>query len=42
MYQLLQGRPPFGGESYAELVLKVGTEPPDAAPRAAAGRARRR
>jgi serine/threonine-protein kinase len=28
MYQLLQGRPPFSGESYAELVLKVGTEPP--------------
>jgi len=28
MYQLLHGRPPFSGESYAELVLKVGTEPP--------------
>ncbi|CAN5858841.1 hypothetical protein BH11MYX3_BH11MYX3_27550 [soil metagenome] len=28
MYQLLQGRPPFSGESYAELVLKVGAEPP--------------
>ena len=28
MYQLLQGQPPFSGESYAELVLKVGTEPP--------------
>ena len=29
MYQLLQGRPPFSGESYAELVLKVGAEPPN-------------
>ena len=29
MYQLLQGRPPFQGESYAELVLKVGAEPPN-------------
>jgi serine/threonine-protein kinase len=29
MYQLLAGRPPFAGESYAELVLKVGGEPPD-------------
>ena len=28
MYQLLQGQPPFSGESYAELVLKVGTEAP--------------
>jgi serine/threonine-protein kinase len=28
MYQLLQGRPPFQGESYAELVLKVGADPP--------------
>ena len=28
MYQLLEGRPPFSGESYAELVLKVGVEPP--------------
>jgi serine/threonine-protein kinase len=28
MYQLLQGRPPFSGDSYAELVLKVGGEPP--------------
>jgi hypothetical protein len=28
MYQLLEGRPPFSGESYAELVLKVGLEPP--------------
>ena len=28
MYQLLTGRPPFSGESYAELVLKVGGEPP--------------
>ncbi|MBC7975055.1 MAG: serine/threonine protein kinase, partial [Myxococcales bacterium] len=29
MYQLIAGRPPFSGESYAELVLKVGLEPPD-------------
>jgi eukaryotic-like serine/threonine-protein kinase len=28
MYQLITGRPPFSGESYAELVLKVGLEPP--------------
>ena len=28
MYQLLTGRPPFSGESYAELVLKVGADPP--------------
>ncbi len=28
MYQLLDGRPPFVGESFAELVLKVGVEPP--------------
>ena len=28
MYQLLQGRGPFQGESYAELCLKVGSEPP--------------
>jgi len=28
MYQLLTGRPPFSGESYAELVLKVGLEAP--------------
>ncbi|MDB4963081.1 MAG: Serine/threonine-protein kinase pkn3 [Myxococcales bacterium] len=28
IYQLLQGQPPFSGESYAELVIKVGTEPP--------------
>ena len=28
MYQLLAGRLPFAGESYAELVLKVGLEPP--------------
>src|SRR5258706_8069153 len=28
MYQLLTGRPPFSGESYAELVLKVGTDAP--------------
>ncbi|HET9625703.1 MAG TPA: serine/threonine-protein kinase, partial [Kofleriaceae bacterium] len=28
MYQLLNGRPPFAGASYAELVLKVGLEPP--------------
>jgi serine/threonine-protein kinase len=27
-YQLLTGRPPFSGESFAELVLKVGLEPP--------------
>jgi serine/threonine protein kinase len=29
MYQLLTGRPPFSGESYAELVLKVGLEAPE-------------
>ncbi|HEY0989382.1 MAG TPA: serine/threonine-protein kinase, partial [Kofleriaceae bacterium] len=28
IYQLLTGRTPFTGESYAELVLKVGLEPP--------------
>jgi len=28
MYQLITGRVPFSGESYAELVLKVGLEPP--------------
>jgi serine/threonine-protein kinase len=28
MYQLLTGRPPFYGESYADLVLKVGLEAP--------------
>jgi serine/threonine-protein kinase len=28
IYQLLTGRTPFSGESYAELVLKVGLEPP--------------
>jgi serine/threonine protein kinase len=28
MYQLMSGRPPFSGESYADLVLKVGLEPP--------------
>ncbi len=28
MYQLLTGRPPFIGETYADLVLKVGIEPP--------------
>ncbi|MBA3538481.1 MAG: serine/threonine protein kinase, partial [Deltaproteobacteria bacterium] len=28
MYQLLSGRPPFSGESYAELILKVGGEAP--------------
>src|SRR5262245_30745271 len=28
MYQLLSGRPPFVGESYPELVLKVGSEQP--------------
>ncbi len=27
-YQLIAGRPPFSGESYAELVLKVGLEAP--------------
>jgi serine/threonine-protein kinase len=32
IYQLLTGRPPFSGESYAELVLKVGLEPPDPIP----------
>jgi eukaryotic-like serine/threonine-protein kinase len=28
MYQLLTGRPPFEGETYAELVLKVNGDPP--------------
>jgi serine/threonine-protein kinase len=28
MYQLLEGRPPFEAETYAQLVLKVGTAPP--------------
>jgi eukaryotic-like serine/threonine-protein kinase len=28
MYQLLNGRPPFLGESYAELVFKVGADAP--------------
>src|SRR5262249_33127610 len=28
VYQLITGRLPFSGESYAELVLKVGLEPP--------------
>jgi serine/threonine-protein kinase len=28
MYQLLAGRPPFEAETYAQLVLKVGTESP--------------
>ena len=28
MYQMLTGRPPFGGESYAALVLQVNGEPP--------------
>jgi serine/threonine protein kinase len=28
MYQMLAGRPPFSGESYAELVIKVSSEPP--------------
>jgi serine/threonine protein kinase len=28
MYQLLNGRPPFVGESYPELVIKVGNETP--------------
>jgi hypothetical protein len=28
MYQLVQGQPPFAGESYADLVIKVGTEDP--------------
>jgi serine/threonine-protein kinase len=28
MYQLLQGRPPFEAETYAQLVLKVGTDAP--------------
>jgi serine/threonine protein kinase len=28
MYQLLSGRPPFLGESYAELVFKVGADAP--------------
>jgi serine/threonine-protein kinase len=29
MYQLLGGRPPFEAETYAQLVLKVGTAPPN-------------
>jgi serine/threonine-protein kinase len=29
IYQLLNGRLPFAGETYAELVLKVGLEPPE-------------
>jgi serine/threonine-protein kinase len=29
MYQLLEGRPPFEAETYAQLVLKVGTAPPN-------------
>jgi len=29
IYQLLTGRTPFAGDSYAELVLKVGLEPPE-------------
>jgi eukaryotic-like serine/threonine-protein kinase len=29
MYQLLAGRPPFEAETYAQLVLKVGTGPPN-------------
>ncbi len=28
MYQLLSGRPPFEAETYAQLVLQVGTAPP--------------
>jgi len=28
MYQLITGRPPFSGESYAELVLKVNSDAP--------------
>jgi serine/threonine-protein kinase len=32
MYQLISGRPPFSGESYAELVLKVGLEAPQPFP----------
>jgi eukaryotic-like serine/threonine-protein kinase len=28
MYQMLAGRPPFEAETYAELVMKVGLEPP--------------
>ncbi len=28
MYQLLQGRPPFAADSYAELAIKVAQEPP--------------
>src|SRR5262245_55484929 len=32
MYQLLTGRTPFSGETYAELVLKVGLEPPQPIP----------
>ena len=30
MYQLLAGRPPFEAETYAQLVLQVGTAPPAA------------
>ena len=30
MYQMLVGRPPFEAETYAELVLKVGVDPPNA------------
>jgi serine/threonine-protein kinase len=29
MYQLFSGRPPFEAETYAQLVLKVGTNPPN-------------
>ena len=29
MYQLITGRPPFSGDSYAELVLKVNNEAPE-------------
>ncbi len=29
IYQLLNGRPPFVGESYAELVIKVGSDIPE-------------
>jgi serine/threonine protein kinase len=29
MYQMLAGRPPFEAETYAQLVLKVGTSPPN-------------
>ena len=32
IYQLISGRLPFSGESYAELVLKVGLEPPQPIP----------